>query len=150
MAMQTQDNAQFHILLIKGRVEKEGKYLLAKRSPHEIQAGGDWALPGGKVETEDMADIIQKTLADELREEVGIEITNEIQLIGNGAFTRDDGAHVVGMTFVCHYASGEAQPLEDTTEVKWMSIEELEALTDIKPFLKKEIDRLRKYINSQQ
>ena len=53
--MQTQDNAQFHIVLVKGWVEKDGKFLMARRSRKEIQAPGQWSIPGGKMENEGRA-----------------------------------------------------------------------------------------------
>ena len=50
--MQTEDNAQFHIVCVKGWVEKDGKFLLAQRAFNELHHPGVWSLPGGKVETE--------------------------------------------------------------------------------------------------
>lgn len=145
--MQTQDNAQFHIVLVKGWVKKEDKYLLARRSATEVHAPGVWSLPGGKVENEDEKNILQKTLYKEIEEEVGLQISDKIELIYNNSFTRDDNAHVIGLTFLCHFLSGDAAPLEDTTEIKWLSIEELKGLSDIKPFLQIEIEYLANYLN---
>lgn len=143
--MQTQDNAQFHIVLVKGWVEKDGKYLMAKRSQKEIQAPGTWSIPGGKMEAKDGPHVVEEHLKEEVKEEVGIEIKDEVELIYTNAFTRVDGAHVVGLTFLCHWKSGEAQPLDDTDEVKWFSLEELKNSDHQEKWMQKEIEALTKY-----
>jgi 8-oxo-dGTP diphosphatase len=144
--MKTKDNAPFHIVAVKAWVEKDNKFLLAKRGPHELNKPNTWSLPGGKVENGIEFNILQKTLKNEVKEEVGIEITNNISLVSNSSFERVDGAHVVMLTFLCHYKSGEAKPLEDTSEVKWFSLEELKNFNDAEDFLKIEISELEKYL----
>jgi len=146
--MQTKDNAQFHIVAVKGWVEKDNKFLLAKRSAKELHKPNSWSLPGGKVEGEiEEPCILQKTLKKEIKEEVGIEISDDIELLYNNSFKRVDGAHVVMLTFLCHYKSGEAKPIEDTSEVKWFSIEELKNFKEAENFLKIEIKELLHYLN---
>lgn len=145
--MNTEDNAQFHIVLVKGWIRKGDNFLLAKRSLNEIQSPGTWALPGGKVENIDSKNILFNTLRKELIEEVNIEIGNEIDLIYNNSFTRDDKAHVIGLTFICNYEAGDAKPLDETTEIKWFTLSELIEMKGIKPFLKIEIEHLFKYLN---
>ena len=145
--MQTNDNAQFHIVAVKAWIEKDNKFLLAKRGPKELHKPNTWSLPGGKIEDEiEEPNILQKTLRREIKEEVGIEITDDIELIYNNSFIRIDGAHVVILTFLCHYKSGEAKPLEDTAETKWFTIEELKRLVGVEDFLKREISELEKYL----
>ena len=85
--MKTKDNAKFHIVAVKAWVKKGDRYLLARRSMEELHMPGAWSLPGGKVENdEDTIDILQKTLKREIFEEVGLEITNEIELLFNNIF----------------------------------------------------------------
>ncbi|MCA9379784.1 NUDIX hydrolase [Candidatus Dojkabacteria bacterium] len=146
--MKTKDNAKFHIVAVKAWVKKGDRYLLARRSMEELHMPGAWSLPGGKVENdEDTIDILQKTLKREIFEEVGLEITNEIELLFNNTFKRSDGSSVVGLTFFTHWKSGEAEPLEETSEVEWFTIEELLGMDDIEYFLKREISVLDKYHN---
>ena len=147
--MQTKDNAQFHIVAVKAWIKKDNTFLLAKRGPNELHKPNTWSLPGGKVEDEiEEPSILQKTLKREVKEEVGIGITDDIELIYNNSFIRTDGAHVVMLTFLCHHKSGEAKPLEDTAEIKWFSIEELKRLAGIEEFLKIEINELEKYLKN--
>jgi ADP-ribose pyrophosphatase YjhB (NUDIX family) len=146
--MKTKDNAQFHIVAVKAWIEKDGKFLLAKRGPNELHKPNTWSLPGGKVEDgKEESYILQKTLVKEIKEEVGIDVTDDIELVYNNSFVRVDGAHVVMLTFLCHYKSGEAKPIEDTSKIKWFSIEELKNFKEAEDFLKIEIKELLNYLN---
>lgn len=149
--MKTKDNAQFHIVAVKGWIEKDSKFLLAKRGPNELHKPNKWSLPGGKIEDEvEEPSILQKTLRREIKEEVGIDITDDVELIYNNSFLRVDGAHVVMLTFLCHYKSGEAKPMEDTAEIRWFTIEELKKFNEAEDFLKKEINELENYLKNNR
>ncbi len=141
--MQTKDNAQFHIVAVKAWVKKGDKYLLARRGMDEVHMPGVWSIPGGKVDDDDeTVNILQETLKREVLEEVGVEITDEIDLVYNNTFKRSDGSSVVGLTFLCHWKSGEAEPLEETLEVGWFTLDELLKMEDVEDFLKREIGAL--------
>lgn len=145
--MQTKDSAKFHIVAAKGWIEKDGKFLLAKRGPNEVHDPNVWSLPGGKVEESgEDRDTIEKTLKREIMEEVGLEIQDDIEFVYDNCFIRSDGAHVVMMTFLCGYKSGEARPLEDTSEVRWLTLDELKSFKEAKEFLKIEIERLENHL----
>lgn len=145
--MNTKDNANFFIVAVKAWVKKSDKYLLARRGLNEIHMPGVWSLPGGKVENDgEIVDVLQKTLKKEIMEEVGLEITDEIDLVFDNTFTRSDGSPVVALTFLCHWKAGEAMPLEDTSEVKWFTLDELKNLEEVEDFLKREISRLSAHV----
>jgi ADP-ribose pyrophosphatase YjhB (NUDIX family) len=149
--MQTKDNAHFHIVLVKGWIEKDGKFLLAKRSLKELHKPGVWSLPGGKVESEkEEPNILQKTLKKEIKEEVGVEIEDATSLMYDNSFIRVDDAHVVSLTFLCHCKSGEAKPLEDTAEIKWLTLEELKRFNESEDFLREEIKELVNYMKNKK
>ena len=137
--MKTKDNASFFIVLVKCWIEKEGKFLIARRANSEVHAAGVWSLPGGKVDSTDTDNILQVTLSKEIKEEVGLEIDNHIHLIMNNSFTRSDGAKVVNLTFLANYKSGEAEALDQTAEIAWLSLRELETRSDFEDFMKREI-----------
>ncbi|HEX8495370.1 MAG TPA: NUDIX domain-containing protein [Pyrinomonadaceae bacterium] len=146
--MKTKDNAQFFIVLVKGWIKKDDRYLLARRSPKEIQMPGVWSLPGGKIEKEIGRGILGRTLVKEIEEEVGITIAEEIVLIYDNMFQRVDSAYVLGLTFLCRYKSGNPAALEDTTEIRWFSVDELRQLEEAEDFLKIEIEHLMRYLSS--
>ncbi len=105
-----------------------------------------WSLPGGNVEKLESDFLIEQTLKQEIREEVGVEINDDIVLIYNNGFFREaDKSHVVNLTFLCKWKSGEARTLEDTSEIGWFTIEELKLLN--KPeFLEREVRFLQEYL----
>jgi 8-oxo-dGTP diphosphatase len=147
----TQDNALFHIVQVQGWIRKGEKFLMAQRSLQELQAPGAWSIPGGKVEGEAGVEefILQRTLKREILEEVGLVVGDRIELVYNDSFTRVDGSHVVALTFLCDWVSGEAMPLEDTEKVKWFTLEELKNFPDAENFLKRMIEALVEYIEKR-
>ena len=116
-----------HLVLVNAVVEKEGKILVSQRSLEETHDPGKWTIPGGKVERTEgnVWNVIEKTLFGEVREESGIEIEENVQLIANNTFIRSTGQHVIALIFLCHWKSGEAKALEDTNDVKWITKDEI-------------------------
>ena len=108
-------------------VNNEGKVLIAQRSPEEGHEGGKWSIPGGKIESMgEEHDVLLKNIKKEILEEVGIEIFDDIVLVHDNTFTRSNGDDVLALVFKCKYKSGEAKPLEDTVDVKWIKKDGIE------------------------
>ena len=118
-----------HVVFVEAWIKKGNTYLLAKRSSKDDQAAGKWAVPWGKVEMGLESNIIENALKREVMEEVWVEIHN-LQFLSSRSFIRSSGHHVVGLSFVAEHKSGEALPLEDQDEVKWVEIEEMSELFD--------------------
>ncbi len=148
--METADGAKFYIVLVKGWVEYHGKFLLAQRSMNEVHKPGAWSIPGGKVEEEGESRIVEKTLKKEIAEEVGLEITDDIEFVYNNTFQRVDGVQVVNLTFLCHALNNAAKPLEDTARVEWLTPEELKNFPEAEDFLKNEIEALLGFLEKRQ
>jgi 8-oxo-dGTP pyrophosphatase MutT (NUDIX family) len=118
-----------HIIFAGGFVFKEGKLLVAQRSMDEGHLPGYWAVPGGKVELEaEVWNIIEKTVQNEVLEETGIVIENEMTMFSNNSFLRTDGQPVIAINFICSYKSGNAEALDGTSDVRWVNEEELTRL----------------------
>ncbi len=125
---ETKDKAKFHIVLVQAMAVKDGKALIAQRSYEELQAPGMWSLPGGKVELYGTEfDVIEKTLIEEFREEVGIELDQDMVYYRSGSFVRNDGSSVVSLCFLARWYSGEAEALEDSIAVAWISEDEIDS-----------------------
>jgi len=122
-------NIPLHIVFVEAWIKKGDKYLLAQRHPQDDQAAGKWTAPGGKVEMELEGDILENTLKREVMEEVGVEIEN-FRLLSNHSFIRSSGHYVVVLSFLADYKSGEARPLDDQAEVRWVTLDEMERLLD--------------------
>lgn len=129
----TENDINTHVVAVTGIVKKGNKYLLARRSFEDSWAAGQWSFPGGKLDMEIGVGIIEEALKREIMEEVGLEIEDHVEFIYNDGFIRVSGHHVVMMTFICFYKSGEAKPLEDQAEVKWMTIDEIVKMKDELP-----------------
>lgn len=136
-----------YVVWVGALVQKDGKFLIGKRAAHDDQAPDQWSILGGKVEINGdvSGDVVLQQLKQELREEVGIEIADQIEYLDSDTFIRSSGHRVVGITFLANHLSGEAMPLEDQSEVSWLSIEELEALVEEKRvnFLKPIVAKLK-------
>ena len=91
---------------------------------------------------EEGGEILEKTLKREVMEEVGVEIEDEILLVGNEGFFRVSGHHVVGLTFLCRWKKGVAKPLEDQEEVKWFTKEELKNFDELPDYFKPRVEKL--------
>ena len=129
------------IVFVGGYVFKDGKLLLAQRSYDEGHLPGYWAVPGGKVDIPDEItySLLEKTIAREIDEEVGIEISDTMTLLLNNNFVRTDGQNVIAINFACEYKSGTPKPLDGTIDVKWVSQAELKDLK-IEPTVLKQIN----------
>ena len=107
-------------------LNNDNKVLIAQRSLKEGHEGGKWSIPGGKMEsTGEEHGILLKNIKKEVLEEVGIEIFNDVFLIYDNTFIRSNGDDVLALVFLCRYKSGEAKPLEDTIDIKWIEKEEI-------------------------
>ncbi len=138
-----------HLILVNAVVEKDGKILVSQRSFEETHQPGSWTIPGGKVERTngDVWNIIEETLKKEVMEETGVEIADNAGLLTNNTFIRSTGQHVVALIFLCHWKSGEAKPLEDTIDAKWISEEELKGIEfapNVSIYIQKGFDKLKK------
>jgi len=144
-----EQNIPTHVVAVFAIVQKGDKFLIAKRSSDDPQAGGMWSVPSGKVELLEGEMVVEETLNKEVMEEMGLEIEDEIIYLGSEGFIRVSGHHVVGLTFLCKWKKGIAKPLEDQDKVKWVTIEEFNKLKDMPEYLTGKFNYLEKYLNSK-
>lgn len=115
-------------VLVNVIIEKEGKILISQRGLEEDHEPGKWTIPGGTLEkTGTFFNALEEVARREALEETGVEIKDEMHLLINNTFNHDkDNLLVIAVVFLCHYKSGEARPLEDTINVKWITEEEVD------------------------
>jgi ADP-ribose pyrophosphatase YjhB (NUDIX family) len=102
--------------------ENDGKCLILKRDEREKVHPGRWAVPGGKLEWNDIditkptrvngdvldfENAVEKLLKREAYEEAGVEMMDDIAYINSVAFVRPDGIPVVLVKLAAKYKSGE-------------------------------------------
>lgn len=128
------------IVNVEALILKDNKWLFVKRSMDEGHAAGSISLVGGKVEDSTSVDeVLEKNLKREIREEVGIEIEEEMTYIASSHFISDDKESVVDIVFLCKYKSGiaKAQDKNELTDVFWLTSEEAMNHKSIMPWTKR-------------
>ena len=68
--------------------------------------------------------ILENTLRREIKEEVNLEI-GKPEFFIDYTFIRPDGVPVLGLSYFAEYIRGEVKLDEDSTEFKWISIDEV-------------------------
>lgn len=112
---------EFKIITSLVIIDKEGRFLLGKRSEDEDVFPGLWSIPGGKVEHGPMQkDVLENNLKKEVLEEFGVEVEIEDYIKSHS-----DGKDKIYVEFLGHIVKGIPKPLEDTEKVKWFKFKEL-------------------------
>lgn len=116
-----------HSVITNAVVVKEGQVLISQRGTTEAHDPGKWTIPGGKVEQTEgnVWNILETTVAKEVREETGVQIGDSPRMIADNTFIRSSGQHVLVLIFLCRWKSGEATPLEDRSGVAWVKEKDL-------------------------
>ena len=107
-------------------INNEGKMLLHRRSDNDT-----WALPGGTME---IGESISETITREVKEETGLDIEPEYI---TGVYS--DPHHVIAYSdgeirqefsvcFACHIVKGDLHVSDESFELTFFTIQELEAL----------------------
>lgn len=129
------ENQYLHEVAVTAIVVKNDRYLITRRSPNKKRFPGMWTVPGGKLETNDYINlpketkdywynVLEKVLKREVKEEVGLDITN-IGYLTSLATVHADGAPSLVISCLADYVSGEVVLQEgETDQFQWVSLEE--------------------------
>lgn len=120
--------------------EKDGRCLILKRDEREKVHPGKYAVPGGKLEWEelnlkkptrmngdvfDFEDAVEKLLARESKEEAGVKIGKELLYVNSVAFVRPDGIPVILVKYAVKYKGGQVKPeAGGFTDFAWVNAKE--------------------------
>jgi NADH pyrophosphatase NudC (nudix superfamily) len=122
-------------VVITAIIQKDGKYLITRRSMSKPRFPGKWTVPGGHLEPSDFMsypkdtehywyNVLEKALAREIQEEVGLEIEN-VRYVTSLATEHKDGAASIVLSCLADYVSGEVKLQEDETDkCEWVTTEE--------------------------
>lgn len=129
------DNQYLHEVAITAIIQKSGKFLITRRSKTKKRFPGMWTVPGGKLESKDYLElpkdtedywynVLERTLAREVKEEVGLEIDN-VQYLTSLATVHADGAPSLVISCIADYKSGEVTlQKEESDDFAWVNLEE--------------------------
>lgn len=112
----------YHVIAVTFLIERNGKFLLIKRSKKEDHYGGKWVFPGGKVEK---GENIIKTLLREVKEETGLKIQKRAAFLRSYSFTRNDGTLTIGLVFCLKYKSGKVKLDKNSEDFAWIRPNEI-------------------------
>ncbi len=133
--MDKANDDRLHEVVITAIVIKDGKYLITRRSPNKRRFPGKWTVPGGRLEISDYVDlpketefywynVLEKVLRREVKEEVGIEITN-IEYVTSLATIHSDGNPSLVISCLADYSSGEIKlQKEEADKYAWVDLQE--------------------------
>ncbi len=126
----------------------DGRCLILKRSMREKVHPGRWALPGGKLEWQDLSrdnptwmqgeipestDVIERLVAREIKEEAGITVALSFFYLGSYAFVRPDGIPVILLKYGAMYTGGDVVLEEGAfTEYAWVDEKEAQSYDCLK------------------
>lgn len=129
------NNQYLHEVAITAIISKDGKFLITRRSKNKKRFPGMWTVPGGKLETKDYLElpkdtedywynVLERTLAREVKEEVGLEIDN-VQYLTSLATVHSDGAPSLVISCIADYSSGEVTlQQEESDDFAWVNLKE--------------------------
>lgn len=107
-------------------VSDSSRRILILRRAGGTTRGGDWCLPGGKI---DYGDTVEKTAARELEEETGLRAKNLRFLFYQDSLAPKPGQmHCINLYFECD-AEGEFALNGESTEAKWITKDEMPGFT---------------------
>jgi ADP-ribose pyrophosphatase YjhB (NUDIX family) len=110
-------------VLLKNR---EGKYLLVRRSPKKYpEVGPKWDIVGGRI---DPGTPLLDNLKREVMEETGLTLTSEVRLVAAQDILRVPGRHVVRLTYVGEI-EGEPKLDDDHLEYGWFTMDEIRGMS---------------------
>lgn len=109
---------------------KDGKYLLIRRSPDESRGPGKWDIPGGRVEADTS---LMENLAREVMEETGLTMSGAPVLVDVQDMQWPD-RHIVRIVYK-GTAEGRPRLSHEHTEYRWMSAGEIRELADFDRYL---------------
>lgn len=118
----------YHVIAVTFLIEKNGRFLLIKRSSNEDHYGGKWVFPGGKVEKGE--DVI-RALLRELKEETSLKIQRKAAFLRSYSFARKDNSSTVGLVFCLKYKSGKVKLDKNSEDFVWILPEEIKGYDTI-------------------
>ena len=107
------------ITVVAALIEKEGKYLIARRSTGSKDVIGKWEFPGGKVEKDESE---EHAIEREIKEEFEMDIKANKFLINN--ICEYPTKTIDLRLYECDYLSGEFH-LHDHSEYKFVNKDEI-------------------------
>jgi len=153
------DKNQVHYVVVTCiPVNKERKFLIARRAEWEKAMPGEWTVPGGKLEVLDYAlrdkdtkhhwyNVFENVCKKEMKEEVGLE-TKNIGYVTSMVYIRSDNIPTVIVSLWAEPIGEQIKLCPALTEYKWVSLEEAKNY-DLIEGIYKELEMLDKKLKGE-
>lgn len=106
-------------------IVRGGKALVTKRGRDPEK--GRFDIPGGFLEPdEDPLSGVRREIREELSMEIDVGMEDLIQAVPHRY--GDDGDWVLALGFIARDAKGDPKPADDVAEVRWVALDELDAI----------------------
>ncbi len=126
-------------------IEKDGKYLIMKRSAERDFEPNTWETVTGRLEADESPNV---GIVREVKEETGLDV-EVIMPVDTGFFYRGGKEFpMVFISYYCKHIKGEVKLDWEHTEFDWITIDEALENQDLKHFTKMFINlkNLKKYL----
>jgi len=122
-------------VVITAIIQRDGKYLITRRSSTKKRFPNMWTVPGGHLEPSDFMgypketehywyNVLEKALARELEEEVGLKVEN-VRYVTSLATEHKDGAASIVISCLADYVSGDVKLIDgESDKAEWVTTEE--------------------------
>lgn len=112
---------------VEAVIYRDGRFLMIERGSGEQYGAGWLGFPGGKVDWDgEGRDVLERTAAREVREEVGLDVDGPWRHVENKVFAID-ALHVLDVVLLARWDDGEpsiASP-EEVASIAWMTAAEI-------------------------
>jgi mutator protein MutT len=110
-------------ILTKGLIIRNNdEFLLLKRREGSF-AGGQWDIPGGKLE---FGEALEESLLREIYEETRLKVkVNKVISISSG-INNEQKRQYITLVYLCPYQSGDVILNEEHTDYKWVRVNSIE------------------------
>ena len=118
---------------------KEGKYLIIKRSPIKYPNVTDcWDIVGGRI---DPGTRLIENLQREISEETQLEAGSEPRLIFAQDIIPNPEKHIVRLTYVADVEGGPILDTEENTEYRWLTVDEMRNEENLDKYVREILDK---------
>lgn len=117
----------FQVSVLATIVNDQNQVLMAKRSPRVAHNAGKWECISGRINVGELPiEALKREIAEEAGSDFRIKI---IEPYYTFRLVRDDGFHVIGISFYCRYRGGGIELNDENEEYRWVTIDEAMKLT---------------------
>ncbi len=119
---------------------EEGEFLVLKRNTEKYpEAGATWDIPGGRIE---IGTPLIENLARELREETGLTLLGNPDLVYAQDILKNEEKHVVRLTYIGKAEGEIVLDIKENTEYAWKSKTALLSMSDLDQYLREALLKL--------